>query len=376
MPTISLCMIAREEEEGLARTLDCVRGIADEIVIVEAGATERTREIAKEYTDKIYGFEWTDDFSAARNFSFAQATGDYILWLDAGDVIMEEDRQKFARFKGELNPDVDVVMMRYTVNPDDCGEPAFFYYRERLVKRSCGFVWKEPVHEYLEIGGNILTSDIGIVHKNAYKNGSCQNISIYQSWIAKGGELSPRGLYYYARELKEQGRTDEAVEKLSIFLNMGEGWAEDNISACYELADCYNAQNNADQALISLLRSFLYDLPRAEACCRIGFIHLKKHEYKSAVFWFNLAAEAPSSPGWGIARPDYSDYIPYMELAVCYDRLGDPAQAEACNDKAGEIKPDAPEYLYNKKYFTALKNKQCAGRPLAKTEGTYGMANL
>ena len=111
MITISLCMIVKNEEDTLARCLDSVRGVVDEIVIVDTGSTDRTKEVAGTYTDKIFDFVWIDDFSAARNYSYSQATMDYILWLDADDVLLPEDRVKFLNLKETLNPSVDAVMI-------------------------------------------------------------------------------------------------------------------------------------------------------------------------------------------------------------------------------------------------------------------------
>ena len=96
--TISLCMIVRNEEKVLARCLESVRGCVDEIIIVDTGSSDGTKEIAARFTDKIYDFEWIDDFSAARNYSFEQATGDYLLWLDADDVLLPADAEALLRF--------------------------------------------------------------------------------------------------------------------------------------------------------------------------------------------------------------------------------------------------------------------------------------
>ena len=357
--TISLCMIVKNEEETLARCLDSVIGIADEIVIVDTGSTDKTKEIAKKYTDCVYDFVWVDDFSAARNFSFEKATMDYILWLDADDVLADADKSKFIQLKKELNESVDSVMMRYAIETDADGKPTFWYFRERLSKRSRGFKWTEPVHECLQIGGNIQNSDICITHRKIRVTEKGRNLEIYEKRLSEGKELTPRGLYYYARELKDNGRIDDAIEKFRLFLLTQKGWVEDNINACYELALCYDLKKLPDLAMTSLLNSFLYDLPRGEACCRIGFIYMDKKDYQKAAFWFELAVLALTPLiSWGFIRPEFSDYIPYMELAVCYDRLGEPDKAEAANGRAGEIRPDSPEFLYNKKYFAALKNKE------------------
>ena len=74
MITISLCMIVKNEEKVLARCLDSIADLMDEIIIVDTGSSDNTKEIAKKYTDKIYDFTWIDDFSAARNFAFSKAT--------------------------------------------------------------------------------------------------------------------------------------------------------------------------------------------------------------------------------------------------------------------------------------------------------------
>ena len=80
-------MIVRDEHETLARCLDSVREAVDEMIIVDTGSKDATREIALRYTPHVYDFSWRDDFSAARNEAFAHATRDFLMWLDADDVV-------------------------------------------------------------------------------------------------------------------------------------------------------------------------------------------------------------------------------------------------------------------------------------------------
>lgn len=127
MITISLCMIVRDEELTLERCLTGIKGIVDEIIIVDTGSVDRTKEIAAKFTTKIYDFTWIDDFAAARNYSFSMAQMDYILWLDADDVILEEDRQLLMELKQEIPLFFDVVMMKYNVGRDEKGmRPTLF----------------------------------------------------------------------------------------------------------------------------------------------------------------------------------------------------------------------------------------------------------
>src|SRR5690625_4398186 len=107
MVTISLCMIVKNEEEVLERCLRSVKDLVDEINIVDTGSTDNTVDIAKKLTDRVYHFKWTGKFKDARNESFKKATKDYILYLDADDVLLKEDRKKFKKLKKTLDPSID-----------------------------------------------------------------------------------------------------------------------------------------------------------------------------------------------------------------------------------------------------------------------------
>lgn len=85
---LSLCTIVKNEEATLPRTLDSVKDIVNEIVVLDTGSSDRTREIAQEYGARVYRFEWCDDFAAARNECLKYATGDWILVLDADEVLV------------------------------------------------------------------------------------------------------------------------------------------------------------------------------------------------------------------------------------------------------------------------------------------------
>lgn len=102
---ISLCMIVKNEENHLSRCLDSVHNLVDEIIIVDTGSTDRTKEIAKNYTPNIYDFEWTNDFSAARNESIKHAACQWILWLDADEYAAEEGKENLRQYLSELPHD-------------------------------------------------------------------------------------------------------------------------------------------------------------------------------------------------------------------------------------------------------------------------------
>lgn len=166
MITISLCMIVKNEEPVLARCLDSVASMMDEIIIVDTGSTDRTKEIAAQYTNRIYDFTWCDDFSAARNYAFSLATMDYIYCPDADEYLDLENQRRFLRLKGALLPEIEIVQMNYITPPDfntvqNCKKEP----RPKLFKRLRTFSWVGPVHETIRTDPVIYDSDIDILHR-------------------------------------------------------------------------------------------------------------------------------------------------------------------------------------------------------------------
>lgn len=356
MITISLCMIVKNEEKVLARCLESVRDIADEIVIVDTGSQDRTKEIASQFTDKVHDFEWIDDFAAARNYAFSLASMEYCMWLDADDVVLSKDREEILQLKNALDPDTNVVMMKYHTSFDENGVPTFSYYRERMIRNRAGFLWEGAVHEAISPRGKIVYSDAAITHKKSGPSDPNRNLRIFEKLIAQGTKLDARQQFYYGRELYYHERYQDAIQALVKFLDSGKGWIENNIDACRILAYCYYQQNEEEKALLALLRSLSYDAPRAELSCDIGKHFFDRGQYTLAVFWYETAAGAARNDQSGaFVSPDCYGYIPYLQLCVCYDRLGEIDKAEAYNELAGDCKPQSPQYLANKQYFDYLK---------------------
>ena len=162
MISLSLCMIVKNEEAVLERILKPVSQVMDAILIADTGSSDRTKEIAEQYTSLVYDFPWCDDFSAPRNFLLEKVRTDYWMWLDADDVLDEENLEKLKSLKETLNPGTDVVMMEYAAGFDQSGRTTFSYFRERIMKTSRNFRWNGAVHETVIPEGNIIYSDVVI----------------------------------------------------------------------------------------------------------------------------------------------------------------------------------------------------------------------
>lgn len=351
MITISVCMIVKDEEAVLKRCLSCVKQFADEIIIVDTGSMDSTKEIAKRYTEKIYDYVWNDNFSEARNFSFSKANMDYIFWLDADDVINKEACENILCLKKELHRDVDAVMMKYVVSVDENNHPLSYFYRERMVKRECNFNWIGIVHECLNINGNIVYSPIKIFHDPKKTKDTLRNLSLYEKQKEKNILFTARDLYYYGKELYEHKEYQKALSVLKQVLNKNI-WIEYKIGACEILGRIYQILKDKENALLMYFQSFLYDEPRAEICCCIGECFMYYEEYKEAVFWYQLALKRNRKDKEGaFIREDCYEFLPSIQLCVCYWMLHDKEKSSYYHTLSKIYRPKHPAVLYNDKIF-------------------------
>ena len=352
---ISLCLIVKNEEDVLGRCLESAKDFADEIIIVDTGSTDKTKEIAKRFTDNVYDFEWINDFAAARNFAFSKATMDYQMWLDADDVVPEKSVQEINDLKKTLSADVEIVTMKYVLSFDQNNNPTFHSTRERLFKRSKNYQWIDPVHECIPLIGNLQYTNIEIWHKKIKQEvASTRNIDIYKALEKSGKEFSPRQLYYYARELKDHNDIENAIIYYEKFLATGLGWIEDVVTCCHQLAIEYKKIGAEGKILPTLLKTFEYDTPRPEICCELGYYYKEKQNYNQAFKWFDLATKVEVPNGIGFVFSDYSGYIPNLEACVCLSFLGDYQKANEYNEKASVSRPDCPSVNQNRKYLKVM----------------------
>jgi len=356
MVSISLCMIVKNEDDVIGRCLASVKDLVDEINIIDTGSTDNTKEIVKQFTDRIFDFEWINHFAAARNFSFQQATKEYILWLDADDVLLEEDQEKFKVLKEALTLDIDAVSMNYNLSFDNEGNVSSLLRRYRLVRRDKQFQWIGAVHEYLEVGGNLLDSNIAVSHL-PLSHDHTRNITIYKQLVESGEPLSPRDTFYYANELLDHRQFEDAIFYYEMFLTSKLGWVEDNIRACFKLADCYSHLNDTENNLSSIFRSFEYDIPRPEACCRLGFHFMEQAKNNEAIFWYEQALLIKQNPNAPFQNKTFTTWLPHLQLCVLFDRLQQYETANAHNELARSFLPNDERILQNKTYFDRILNK-------------------
>ena len=349
---ISVCMIVRNEEEVIERCLSCVGKFADEIVIVDTGSKDDTKTLAQKFTDKVFDFKWIYDFSAARNFSFAQASCDYVMWLDADDVVMDADIAKINELKKLENP-ADLYMFDYVLTHEEDGTPIFKYKRERLFRRDKNYQWVDPVHEVIVPSGRVENVDIKIYHKKQKAPEKGRNLNIYYHLRAKKVKFSPRQQFYFARELMFNGFEDRAIGEFCKFLKMKDAWLENKIQACIDLSSCYQTLGMVERAKLVLLKSFLLAPPRSEVTCRLGNIFLEEKKLDEAIYWFKQSFnnEEGLNSG-GFVEKDLHDFIPALQLCYAYYLKGDYESSYKYHLVSQELKPNDNSVLHNQNFFS------------------------
>jgi glycosyltransferase involved in cell wall biosynthesis len=167
-PRISLCLIVRNEAHQLEACLAPVVKLVDEVIVVDTGSTDATREVAAKYATRVVSFAWCDDFSAARNESLRHATGDWIFWLDADDRIDAENLAHLERLFQNLDPR-SVYLMDTVCTSQDVAEGERVISHVRLFPRDARLRWQGRVHEQVRpcpstLGYELVLAPVRILH--------------------------------------------------------------------------------------------------------------------------------------------------------------------------------------------------------------------
>ena len=125
---LSQCMIVKNEERNIERVLSCAKDYAFEQIVVDTGSTDRTVELAKNMGAKVFHYEWINDFAAARNYAIEQASGNWLLILDADEYISSDDFPKLMQLINKIQDDADpgkeyLAINCKLVNINDAGKP-------------------------------------------------------------------------------------------------------------------------------------------------------------------------------------------------------------------------------------------------------------
>lgn len=351
MKTISLCMIVRDEELVLENCLKSISDLMDEIIIVDTGSIDKTKEIAQKYTDKIYDFKWVDDFSKARNYSFSKGTKDYLMWCDADDVFTKEDHDKLKKLKEEMDGKFDIYTMNYICKRDQNGNPTLVNKSYRIFKRENNYIWEGRIHEFIKPIGKIKNTDINVIHNKLKVNDPKRNDRIFEKMIKDGHKFTTREEYCYAMHYYYQKDYDKAIKLYNDFINKYLNNYQNNkhylYKAIIDLADCYQKTNELDKEIDTLFLILKNDIPKADCLVKIGNNLLTNRNYKTAIYYYELAIQSTEN----ITNKDQYNFTAYFKLAYCYFKIKEYKKAYICNEEALKIRSDNKTALDNKKLY-------------------------
>lgn len=365
MTKLSLCFIAKNEEEVLERCLDSFKDIADEIVFVDTGSTDRTVELARKYTDKIFYFKWIGDFAAARNFSLSKAKYEYVMWADLDDILLPSERDKLIALKSNLTK--DFYLMTYDYMQDGNGKSMCLLERERIIRNDPRFKFKYPIHECIAITGSVERVPITITHKRThagYSSDQGRNIKMLEASLANPEYKSdPRVRYYLAKEYHDWNRIGGAVENYEKFIAMPGAYYDDYISAHFRLADCYHTLSLDEKGEPDKNKRLEYrekakhwafecikkDYRWAEPYYTLGVISWDEQDWKKAIHWFEICRRMPKPDVWAPIKTDTYTWLPNLQLCVMYSNVGDFQKAYECNTEAMKYNPNDSRILHNDK---------------------------
>ena len=347
--TISLAMIIRNSENVLEKCLSSCHDIFDEIVIVDTGSTDRTKEIAHQYTTKVYDFEWCSDFAKARNFSFSLCSSEFVMWLDDDDTLLEKDKDKI---KALDFADREIILCKYIYSKDEFGVAECILERERIIKRSLNLQWQKKIHEYLplRVGNRDLKqfrTDIEIQH-NKQHSSSERNLEILEEIIKIDKE--PRNFYYFGKELvdyfdvnenqnQRETRYKKAIGVLLNFVRLNSWW-EDVFAAYMLIAKCYLNLKDEDKFFSNMFKSIKIEPARAEPYYELACFYMNKNDWRKAIHWFEECLNVKRNKELlSSYLPQYYTWKPALNLVICYNNIGDVQKAYEYNELFLKFRP-------------------------------------
>src|SRR5262245_3700385 len=255
---VSLCMIVRDEESNLSPCLESVADLVDEIVVVDTGSTDRTRDIAQRLGARVFDFPWVDDFSAARNESLRHATGDWIFWIDADERIDAPNHTKIRRLFAQLREENQAFGMSCVHLPE---QGSFLRTEEksiRVFRNHPEIRWRNRIHEDImparrARGASVVWTDIAF-HHTGYQDPVVRarrnerDLRLLLMDYARGANR-PYTLCHVGRIYLDMGRAADALPMLQRGLKRSD--LPDQIARGFYrlLVDCHLALGKSKQAL-------------------------------------------------------------------------------------------------------------------------------
>lgn len=347
---LSFCAIALNEEFALPQCLSSVKGVVDEIVLLDTGSSDRTPEIARSFGAKVYDYKWCNDFSAARNEALKYVRGDWVLVLDADEVLVSEI---VPSLKQAINNETYLLinLLRYEVGA--ASSP--YSLVSRLFRRHPDIYFSRPYHALVDDSVAVILErethwkignlpGVAINHAGYQKNAIASLNKFDKARTAMEGFLaahpndpyvcSKLGALYIEQDLLPKGI--ELLERGLQLINVN---ADIEYELHYHLGIAYNRLQKPQSAIAHYEKAIscnVYPMLKLAAYNNLGALKRANRDLIAAKTAFQTAIEI-----------DFNFATGYYNLGLTLKAMGNMTEAIAAYKQAIAINPDYAEAYQN-----------------------------
>lgn len=351
MIPISVCIIGKNEEKNLERCLAPLSPYNFEIIFVDTGSTDRTKEIARKYTNLVYDFEWVNDFSAARNFSLKKASHNYVLVIDCDEFLTEIDLSAIYQ-SIEEHPRGVGMLLRHSFYDDKGMRVSSPDRVERLFHKRY-YYYTLSIHEQvtsIQTNGTLFERyDIPLtVDHVGYCGGPesmLQKVERNNALLLKEIEKHPDDPYFYFQVGQSYNAIADYENAYIYYKKAFELPIDPRQPWLPVMAQAYirsmNSTGRQEEAIAFFTPRYDFFANDAGFCCTLGVSYLRAQQPMKAMMEFVKALQCPNARDEGEGT-----YIPYYNIGLVNEMLGDlPSAVSFYQRAAAEQYPPAIDRL-------------------------------
>ena len=357
---LSLCMIVKNEEDCIGRCLASVQGIVDEMIVVDTGSTDGTKEICASYGARVLEFPWNGSFADARNHGLVHASGDWILWLDADEAVDEKDGHRLRNvFKFESNPIVNIRLVNYYSKEAD-DDKVLEIAHPRLLRNHIGLCFVGNIHEALnvqDVHSEAETDaflDVKVYHYGymkdvvARKDKIKRNLDLLMHDLKDGANLNWTH-YHLATEYARLEQFEEAYQhvNLAIMHFLQKGLMPPSLAYKLKYSILINT-GSWDGAWPAIERAVALYPDYVDLRFYMGFILLQKEMVREALDAFERCIEIGEENLKHLVTKGLGSFQAWYLKGICHEKLNQQEQAIEAYSQALKLCPnfgDAREAL-------------------------------